>query len=167
MLCMPSKWLFEVNEHAAMHLINAIPRKVKHVLDEVLAGKVRRSRARLSVLRAWVSRLEKEHAAEFPRDITVSAACNGCAVCENHCPVQNIHLQNGRPLFGAECVMCFRCIYACPAHAMQTGNFMVLKNGYDLRGVERRMQGVKLEPVEKCAAGFMWTAIRDYLLDRD
>jgi ferredoxin len=167
MLCMPSNWTTEVNDHLAMHLLLAIPRKVNLVLDEILAGKVRRTPARLDPLRSAITRLEKEHTADFPRQIRIDEKCTGCGICESHCPVENIHLSAGRPVFSNACIMCFRCIYACPAHAMQTNNFMVLKKGYDLRKVEERMQGVELEPVEKCARGLLWGAVRDYLLDRE
>jgi ferredoxin len=167
MLCMPSNWTFAASDPLAMHLLQAIPRKVNLVLDEVLAGKVRRTQSRMSPLRASLARLEKEHTAEFPRNITITETCTGCGVCESQCPVENIKLRDHRPVFSNACCMCFRCIYACPAHALQSSNFMVLKEGYDLRALEKRMQGVALEPVEQCASGLMWGAVRDYLLDRE
>jgi hypothetical protein len=63
--------------------------------------------------------------------------------------------------------MCFRCVYGCPSHALHSKNFMVLKGGFDLAAVERRIQGVPLPPVEKCCKGWAWKGVRKYLLDQD
>ncbi|MCE1253220.1 MAG: EFR1 family ferrodoxin [Anaerolineae bacterium] len=165
MLVMPSNWMFTPNDHLAMHLLQAVPHKVNQVLAEVLAGWVRRSDEQLSRERAFLARLEKEHTFEFPRSITVNVNCTGCGICKNHCPVENIQIREHRPLFGENCIMCFRCIYICPFNAMKSNNLMVLKKGYNLNELEKRMQGVELLPVEKCASGWLWSALRDYLLD--
>lgn len=167
MLCMPSNWVFQTPDHVSMHLLKNLPQKASQILDDLQAGKERRTHAKMSPMRAFVTRNEKEHAYQFPLEITIDEACGGCGVCAKNCPVENISLVDHRPVFANTCIMCFRCIYACPTHAMQTRNFMVLKEGYDLRALEKRMQGVELQPVEQCAKGMMWGSIRRYLQDPD
>jgi hypothetical protein len=44
---------------------------------------------------------------------------------------------------------------------------MVLKRGFDLDTLQKRMQGVTLPPVKKCFRGLLWKSARDYLLDKD
>ena len=42
-----------------------------------------------------------------------------------------------RPRFGADCMWCMRCIYACPQHAIfsKQMQFAILKDGYNLKKV--------------------------------
>lgn len=47
--------------------------------------------------------------------------CNGCSVCVRICPMNNVRLQEGRPVWGEECVNCFACLQWCPLEAIQAG----------------------------------------------
>jgi len=46
MMCMPANVLMEMNDHAVMWLIRAIPKKVSAIVDELLAGKTHRTHFR-------------------------------------------------------------------------------------------------------------------------
>ena len=52
---------------------------------------------------------------------TVSDACVGCGQCAARCPVNNITLQNGRPVWGGQCTHCMACICYCPTEAIEYG----------------------------------------------
>jgi ferredoxin/flavodoxin len=43
--------------------------------------------------------------------------CNGCGICARVCPVGNIALSEGRPVWGEDCVSCFACLHWCPQQA--------------------------------------------------
>ena len=47
--------------------------------------------------------------------------CTGCGLCEKRCPMNNIHLSNGRPVWGGRCTHCMACISYCPANAIEYG----------------------------------------------
>jgi ferredoxin len=47
--------------------------------------------------------------------------CNGCGVCEQACPVNNIKMSEGRPVWQHHCEMCFTCLHWCPTTAIQFG----------------------------------------------
>lgn len=47
--------------------------------------------------------------------------CTGCGKCEVRCPLNNIRLKNGRPVWGKECTHCMACIAGCPAQAIEYG----------------------------------------------
>lgn len=55
------------------------------------------------------------------RPFTVSDACVSCGKCAALCPLGNVRLQGGRPLWGDECTHCMACICGCPAHAIEYG----------------------------------------------
>ncbi|MGI6120571.1 MAG: 4Fe-4S binding protein [Desulfosporosinus sp.] len=97
----------------------------------------------------------------------IDPSCLGCGWCSAHCPVNNIEILDNKPIFKDRCIMCFRCVYGCPANAIKSKSFQVLKKGYDLNEIEKRMDRVDLEPIEKCCKGFLWSSIRNYLLDKD
>ena len=49
---------------------------------------------------------------------TVSSACDSCGVCARVCPVGNIGLVEGRPVWQHRCEQCFACIDWCPKAAI-------------------------------------------------
>ncbi|MBW9152909.1 EFR1 family ferrodoxin [Clostridium estertheticum] len=48
--------------------------------------------------------------------------CISCGLCEKICPVQNIVLKNGNPVWLHKCEQCFRCINLCPKQSIQYKN---------------------------------------------
>ncbi len=46
-------------------------------------------------------------------------ACIGCGLCVKNCPFHNIKLQNGKPVWGADCTHCMACICHCPKEAIE------------------------------------------------
>ena len=53
---------------------------------------------------------------------TVSDSCTGCGRCEKICPVKNIRLDNGKPIWLNHCEHCIACISWCPAKAINYGS---------------------------------------------
>jgi len=48
--------------------------------------------------------------------------CIACGQCEKLCPLNNIRLVDGRPVFGGSCTCCYACIQHCPKSAINIGN---------------------------------------------
>ena len=60
----------------------------------------------------------------------VTDACVGCGKCEELCPLGNIRLEDGRPVWGERCTHCMACISYCPAEAIEYGKRSVGKRRY-------------------------------------
>lgn len=56
-----------------------------------------------------------------PKKFTVSDACISCGRCEQSCPLGNIRMQEGRPVWGNDCTHCMACISGCPTRAIEYG----------------------------------------------
>jgi len=48
-------------------------------------------------------------------------SCIGCGKCVSACPLNNVALNNGRPVWGKECTHCMACICGCPTEAIEYG----------------------------------------------
>ena len=58
---------------------------------------------------------------EKANPFTASDVCIGCGKCEKLCPLNNITLQNARPVWGSNCTQCMACICYCPTRAIEYG----------------------------------------------
>lgn len=58
------------------------------------------------------------------------SGCVGCGRCAEKCPMNNIRLQNGKPLWGGRCTHCMACIGYCPTEAIEYGKKSVGKPRY-------------------------------------
>lgn len=165
MMCMPANILTEVSDHLAMRLIRIIPEKVGRILDDILANKIVRTHFHKSALRNFITNLEDKNTNKFAQGLIITEACKGCGWCAKNCPMANIVMDesSSKPKFLESCTVCMRCIYGCPFHAIQAKSSVVFKNGFDLEAVEKRMEGVELEPIEKCCKGIMFKGVKDYL----
>lgn len=56
--------------------------------------------------------------------------CSGCGLCVKVCPVGNIELINGKPVWGDNCASCFGCLHWCPKEAIVTGEFAGIGKRY-------------------------------------
>ena len=64
------------------------------------------------------------------KPFTVSDACVGCGQCAARCPMNNISLRGGKPVWGGECTQCMACICYCPAEAIEYGKKSLGKPRY-------------------------------------
>jgi len=48
--------------------------------------------------------------------------CNRCGICSKICPVKNIKMVDGSPVWQHHCEQCFACLQWCPKEAIQFGS---------------------------------------------
>ena len=68
-----------------------------------------------------------ENAAFYPalvhaKKFYATEACVSCGQCVSLCPLHNIHLANGRPVWGKHCTHCMACICRWPQAAIEYGD---------------------------------------------
>lgn len=60
----------------------------------------------------------------------VNERCIGCGLCAQGCPLNNIAVTDGKPLWGNHCTHCMACICRCPEEAIEYGKTSVGKRRY-------------------------------------
>ena len=65
-----------------------------------------------------------------PKKFYVTDECVGCSLCEKLCPLNNIKMVDGKPVWGKTCVHCTACINKCPKKAIEYGKKTQGKNRY-------------------------------------
>lgn len=60
--------------------------------------------------------------------------CVGCAQCVSNCPMNNVRLNNGKPVWGKNCTHCMACICYCPFEAIEYGKKASKNRAITLRG---------------------------------
>ena len=47
--------------------------------------------------------------------------CIGCGQCAKRCPMNNVTIKDGKPVWGKVCTHCMACICYCPVGAIEYG----------------------------------------------
>lgn len=59
------------------------------------------------------------HFVEADKAYWAQDTCDGCRICEKVCPVQNIKMENNKPVWLHHCLHCLGCLQWCPKEAIQ------------------------------------------------
>lgn len=62
--------------------------------------------------------------------------CTCCGLCEKKCPLGNVEIKDGRPVWKGNCTHCMACICSCPAEAIEYGKKSIGKRRYLCRRFE-------------------------------
>ena len=67
------------------------------------------------------------------KDFHTTDKCMGCGKCSRLCPVNNIRMENRRPVWENPCAHCMACILNCPTEAIEYGNITQKKEKYNIK----------------------------------
>ena len=66
----------------------------------------------------------------------VKDSCTSCGLCQKKCPLGNISIKDGRPVWNGKCTHCMACISYCPVEAIEYGKKSAGKRRYRCRSYE-------------------------------
>ena len=64
------------------------------------------------------------------KGFTVSDKCISCGKCALRCPLNNISIEGGKPVWKGRCTHCMACICYCPTSAIEYGKKSLGKPRY-------------------------------------
>ena len=65
-----------------------------------------------------------------PQKFYSTEECISCGICSKVCPLNNITMVEGKPVWGKNCIHCSACINRCPKLAIEYGKKTLGKNRY-------------------------------------
>lgn len=169
MIVMPNNFVTAYSDNLSGLLLNALPIKIKYIVDQAASGVKLKKNSRIidSFLRT-VCEPFKLFVKLNGKFLKADDKCTGCGHCAQICPRGNIRMENSRPVFEWQCVMCMKCVYQCPADAI--GNIMTdpikVKGGYDIEKMKALAENIQFteENILKETPEASYAAIRKYLL---
>ena len=93
----------------------AIKDQAAHAIGQILSGPVNQGFNRFYV------KADKFYAKD---------SCISCGKCETLCPLENISMYEGKPIWGKDCTHCMACICNCPTEAIEYGRTSYGKRRY-------------------------------------
>lgn len=66
----------------------------------------------------------------------VNDKCISCGLCEKKCPLGNVEMREGKPVWNGNCTHCMACICNCPTEAIEYGKKSAGKRRYLCRKFE-------------------------------
>lgn len=169
MLVMPPNMALQANTDLISYLIQALPKRVRHMAKEHQLG-VRR---RLSIkspraIRFAISDKEKLKVSDAAKHYSSTDRCTSCGWCAAACPARAIEIVEGRPVFKEGCQLCLRCYYGCPVKAIEAKPIekWLLKR-YNLAAMKHMGERRPKLSVSEAAKGLMWIGVKTYLNEDD
>jgi ferredoxin len=73
------------------------------------------------------------------RRFRLDDGCTHCGTCAKVCPMNNISLIDGSPVWQSRCITCMACVHSCPASVIQYGKGTRKRGRYSLRKILRKL----------------------------
>lgn len=141
---MPYNMIFRHSDAMVRHMVTYMERLVRlHAVSLMTSTAEKHIPMPLRHLISILFRIEWIYAVCQARMMKAGSSCTGCGLCARMCPMGNITMKDGKPVFSSSCSLCVRCSFSCPMNAISIG----LLDGWKVNGkyqFERIMQDSSL-----------------------
>ena len=129
---MPYNMIFRHSDDMAALMWQAARNTAPVDADKIFAGEEAQLKAGLlAVMTRFVVAVEHKAMPYLGRLFKVKKEkCISCGKCAKLCPMLNIKMKDGLPVFGKNCIGCTACSFNCPADAISIG----VLNGWRVNG---------------------------------
>ena len=132
---MPYNIIFRHTDNEAYRMWTVAKALVPADVAEILRGETRLpKKIFMGGFLAWTLRCEHWGAHIIGKLFKANKDCVKCGKCEKLCPMHNIRIiekgKDKKVKFGCKCIICMRCVQACPKAAINMG----LLNGWKVNG---------------------------------
>ncbi len=103
--------LYRKSEKTIKNIVNIV--QTKQSTEALGPGLFERLVLKNEKLREKVMNIRQKFL-EYDSGFNYNQNCNSCGTCVKVCPVQNIHLESGHPVWEHKCQQCTACIQWCP-----------------------------------------------------
>lgn len=100
-------------------ILKKAPRAADAIADRIARGETRRLSASKNDRWGGIYAKNRSNWHALAESFSVTNDCVGCRKCERVCPVGNIAVVAGMPMFGDRCVACLGCYHRCPQNAIR------------------------------------------------
>ena len=104
--------------------LNKADKRILRITEDINSGK------QLVKTNAITAKTLYKDIASLDTGFTINEKCTGCGLCEKVCPVNNIKLADGKPVWQHHCEHCVACISWCPAATINHGQATVKRTRY-------------------------------------
>lgn len=99
-------------------ILKRAPKIADAIADKIARGELRRIPVPKKDRWGEIYAKNRESWHTLAESFSVTNDCVGCRKCERICPVGNIAVVAGMPMFGDKCVACLGCYHRCPKNAI-------------------------------------------------
>jgi len=112
-------------EEKQKKLFDKCGEKVKVIAEYIKTNKQGKKENNNILVNLLFSNLIYNHSAKniakMDKNFWVDEKCNKCGICQKICPVCNIDMNSGNPIWNNKCEQCLACLQWCPQEAIQYG----------------------------------------------
>lgn len=93
--------------------------RIKSIAKKINSNLNRVKKDKNIILAKLVNNIWQQGVNKSDKTFSVSYECNSCGTCKNICPVNNINLIDGKPVWNHKCQECYACIHFCSKKAIK------------------------------------------------